>query len=296
MTNAPITLEWKPTGKNGTIYAGARRAGQLLYTDKIDVTRATARDRFITDLAKNCPDIPRADLAAELLRIASDILQPAATPANLPEVDVSRIIRPELFHRAEGSGLSVPIAEMTSTGPTGRWMLYVRWADGRRERRTLGPTIDLPEGGQLWVNPVPSAPSLTQPAGWSAESRRAWLEGQPAPEPAELFEELRNTITFYLDFSPETAEATAALLTVWTIFTYVHPVWSAVPYLSIGGPLGSGKSRVFEVLSRTTFRPMASGNMTAACLFRSLHETGGTLLLDEAERLRDQTPDAGELR
>ncbi|MFH0981188.1 MAG: hypothetical protein V2A79_06600 [Planctomycetota bacterium] len=36
--------------------------------------------------------------------------------------------------------------------------------------------------------------------------------------------------------------------------------------------------------------------MTAACLFRSLHERGGTLLLDEAERLRDGTPDAGEVR
>jgi hypothetical protein len=36
--------------------------------------------------------------------------------------------------------------------------------------------------------------------------------------------------------------------------------------------------------------------MTAPTLFRTLHDTGGTLLLDEAERLRDRTPDAGELR
>jgi hypothetical protein len=36
--------------------------------------------------------------------------------------------------------------------------------------------------------------------------------------------------------------------------------------------------------------------MTAPCLFRTLHENGGVLLLDEAERLRDGTPGAVELR
>jgi hypothetical protein len=36
--------------------------------------------------------------------------------------------------------------------------------------------------------------------------------------------------------------------------------------------------------------------MTAACLFRTLHSQGGVLLLDEAERLRDRTPEAGEIR
>ncbi len=296
MTAAPITLRWKPTGNNGTICAEARREGQLLYTNKIDVTKATARDRFIADLAPICPDLPREDLAAELLRIAGELLQPANRPTDLPEVDISRIVRPELFHRQEGSGLSVAVVEMTTSGPAGRYMLYLRWADGRRERRQLGPTVELPEKGQLWVNPLPSPPSLTQSSGWSAESRRAWLSNEPTPSPAAVINELVKTLHYYLEFNPDTAEATAALLAAWVLFTYIHPAWTAVPYLSIGGPLGSGKSRVFEVLARTVFRPMASGNMTAPCLFRTLHETGGTLLLDEAERLRDQTPDAAELR
>jgi hypothetical protein len=80
------------------------------------------------------------------------------------------------------------------------------------------------------------------------------------------------------------------------MFTYLFPAWSAVPYLSVGGPLGSGKSTLFAVLSRLVFRPLQSSNMTAPCLFRTLHDQGGTLLLDEAERLRDGNPEAGELR
>jgi hypothetical protein len=69
-----------------------------------------------------------------------------------------------------------------------------------------------------------------------------------------------------------------------------------VPYLNIGGPLGSGKSRLFEILGRLVFRPLASSNMTAAALFRTLHAQGGTLLLDEAERLRQtQAPDVADL-
>jgi hypothetical protein len=80
------------------------------------------------------------------------------------------------------------------------------------------------------------------------------------------------------------------------MLSYVFPAWPAVPYLFVGGPLGSGKSRVFEILSRLVFRPLASSNMTAPALFRTLYNQGGVLLLDEAERLKQtNSPDAQEL-
>jgi hypothetical protein len=78
--------------------------------------------------------------------------------------------------------------------------------------------------------------------------------------------------------------------------TYVYPAWDAVPYLFIGGPMGSGKSRVLDVLQRIVFRPLSSSNLTAPALFRTLHAQGGTLLLDEAERLRQSTPDQQEVQ
>ena len=49
------------------------------------------------------------------------------------------------------------------------------------------------------------------------------------------------------------ADTAIATLALWTLFTYIYQVWSAVPYSSIGGPLNSGKTRVFEILTRLAF-------------------------------------------
>lgn len=50
--------------------------------------------------------------------------------------------------------LRLPLATLGER-VAGRWQLYLRWADSQRERRTLGPTIDLPDGGRLYVHPEP---------------------------------------------------------------------------------------------------------------------------------------------
>ena len=70
------------------------------------------------------------------------------------------------------------------------------------------------------------------------------------------------------------------------MFSYFYPAWGAVPYLFVGGPMGSGKTRVLEVLQQLAFRPTKSENVTAPTLFRTLHAHGGVMLYDEAERLR----------
>ena len=52
----------------------------------------------------------------------------------------------------EVSGLAVP--SMTTVGDKvcGRWLLYLRWADGKRERRPMVPALDLPDGRRLFVS------------------------------------------------------------------------------------------------------------------------------------------------
>jgi hypothetical protein len=87
-----------------------------------------------------------------------------------------------------------------------------------------------------------------------------------------------------------------ATLALWTMLTYLYVAWDAVPYLFVTGPAGSGKTRVFELLSRLCFRPLLSSNLSAPALFRTLHDRGGTLLLDEAERLTEGGDDVAELR
>ena len=111
-----------------------------------------------------------------------------------------------------------------------------------------------------------------------------------------MFQRLCKCIAHFIDFPADRASGTASTLALWVMLTYAYPAWPAVPYLYLGGPAGSGKTRVFEVLSRLVFRPLQSSNMTGPALFRTLHSKGGTLLYDEAERLKQSTPDVGEVR
>jgi hypothetical protein len=160
----------------------------------------------------------------------------------------------------------------------------------------LGSIIDLPAGGRLWIHPSPSEPTPTMKPGWSQEARRKWLAGEPAPDPAEVFKGLCARFAHFLDFPKAEAPGVTATLALWAIHTYCYQAWPAVPYLFVSGPLGSGKSRVFEIVGRLVFRPLASSNTTAAALFRTLHTQGGVVLLDEAERLRDvKSPDVAEI-
>ena len=215
----------------------------------------------------------------------------------LPEVDVSQIVRPELFHTPSVSGVAIPVAQIVGDKPVGRWETYLRWhANSRRERCDLAPSIALPDGGQLWVHPTPPEPAVTMRLGWTRESRQSWLQGAEAPNPIELFRRICEQIEHFLEFPADSATAITRTLALWAMFTYLYPAWPAVPYLSIGGQVETGKSTLFRVLSRIVFRPLESSNMTAALLFRTLEERGGTLLLDEAERLKEGTPGVTELR
>jgi hypothetical protein len=212
------------------------------------------------------------------------------------ELDIRRIIRPELFLTAAVAGLGISVARIEEGIARARWMLYLQWKDGKREAVMLSPALPLPDGSQLIVHPIPANTAPSHQAPWSKASRARWLAGAQTPSHYDIFNRLCAIFSDYLDFPPAKASASAILLAVFTMLTYCYPVWDAVPYLYIGGPAGSGKSKIFDLLSRLVFRPLLSSNMTAPLLFRTLHDCGGTLLLDEAERLRESTPDVVEIR
>jgi hypothetical protein len=287
-----IELEYRPVGRNGTCQVAAIIDGKLAHSDKLDPARASARRRFAWTMAEKVPGLDAADVEAELLRISSEVGN------EKPRADAGDILlaRPELGCRPEVSWIAIPTMTMGESGPMGRWVVYLRWADGRREKRPLESGIDLADGRRLWLHPQPAPPVLGQTAGWSTEGRADWLAGEPTPDPAHVFRALCECIAFYLDFQSEVAAGTTATLALWVMLSYAYPAWSAIPYLSVGGPLGSGKTHLFRVLGRMVFRPLPSANLTAPVLFRTLNEVGGTLLFDEAERLRDGSPEAGELR
>ena len=293
MSDNGLTLEWTPKGNNGGGTLTARMGQDVLHLDHGNLARAEFRRKFIGALCKDRQGIERQAVEAELLRLAA---APTRNPETLPpDVGEYAIVRPERFIHRAVSGLAVAERAVEDGRVVGRWALLLRWADGKRESRPLADCLDLPDKSRLWVHPRPGEPLPTMEPGWSLAARRAWVEGAGAPDAAGLFRRLCERIAYFLDLPPEKAPGTLATLGLWSMLSYVYPVFDAVPYLYVGGPLGSGKSRVFEILSRLAFRPRVSSNLTAACLFRTLHQQGGVLLLDEAERLRESTPDVSDI-
>ena len=246
-------------------------------------------------MCQKIPAVQPDDLDAELLRLAdttSTVNAPAVGPV---EIDVSRIVRPEQFFAPEVAGLLVPVVTSLGGDPVSRLMVYLQWSDGKRECRQLDKCLELVDGSRLWVHPIPGEPSMTSTPAWSASARQDWLKGTAGPDPAAVFKVICERIAYYIDLPPDVAAGTVATLALWSILTYCYQAWGAVPYLYVGGPLGSGKSRVIEILARLVFRPMTTSNLTAPALFRTLHDRGGTVFFDEAERLKQSTPDQQEI-
>ncbi len=276
----------------------AMLGGEAVHIDTFDVTKADRRAKFARAVNGKCQAVTPGAVEAALMKVASagrPPANPAPPPAEGYELDVSLVRRPELFHANDVSGVAVPLTVLRDGKPETRWQLYLRWGDGRREARPLAGSVERPDGGRLWLVPTPAAPPVNTPSGWSAESRRGWLKGEPAPNPAALFRDLCEAFADYLEFPEPTAAGSAATLALWTLLCYGYPAWPAVPYLYVGGPVASGKSRVFDILGRLVFRSLASSNLTGPTMFRTLHDRGGVLLYDEAERLRQATPDVQEL-
>ncbi len=296
-----LSLQYSSSGRNGTATVTAWLDGKAIHVDKLDLHKLKDRKRFAAELCDRLPGANRAEVDRGLTEAAAELTETATAElptdaGELPEVDAARIVRAERFITPEVSGLAVPTMVSLGDRTEGRWLLYLRWSDRRRERRTIPQTIELPSGSRLWVHPIPPEPALHSRTGWSGEGRKRWLAGKASPAPADIFQRLYDQVAYFLDPPAAEASGVTSTLALWSLLTYCYPAWPAVPYLYIGGPQGSGKTRTFEVLSRLVFRPLTTSSLTAASLFRTLDANGGTLLLDEAERLRDaRRPEMGEL-
>ena len=293
-----ITFECKQISKTNPtrVVLTVKDGDKTLHVDQLDVSRAEKRTKFIGDLVKKYSGLKEKgdELSQRLIDMANQLLEkPPAGLEKALDVDSSSIVRPHLLFTKVVCGTSVPQIRLVGNKPSGYWLQYLQWADGRRERRDLERRLALAER-DLWLSAMPPEPGITETCQWSQRSRDEWLDGH-TPALDKLMMDLLEAINYFLAFPPSEAEGCLTVLALWTLMSYVYPIWPAVPYLSIGGPLGSGKSRVFDILVNLVFRPTVSSNMTAPCLFRTLDSRGGTLLLDEAERLRSQGPEVAEI-
>ncbi|MEM9701405.1 MAG: DUF3631 domain-containing protein, partial [Planctomycetota bacterium] len=257
--------------------------------------------------------VDRAEGAGELLRWRDDLADRAdaagaadPTAGEPPELDADAVVRPDGFVLPDAAGFVIGRVIQTVAGPRGLNTLHAVTASGSRvvsEVATDGPAagrLDLPGRSPLYVHPVPTAPTPADArnlaGGWSGNGRRAWRAGSADPCPAEMLDRVRGRFIRYLALPAADRDGLSRTLAAWTVATYVASAFNAVPYLHLNGPAGSGKSRAADLLRRMAFRPLFTSSVTGPALFRTLHSRGGTLLLDEAERLGNpRDPAAAEL-
>lgn len=220
--------------------------------------------------------------------------RPADGPAEEPSEHQVSVCRPELFFFEDLAGLLEPTLRIENGIPQPCWMHCLQDADGHRSIQPFAGHIQRPGGGVLVCRVQPGSPSAL-PIAWSTRGRQRWLQGE-TPDAATLFTALREHTLRYVVLPEPTVEPLLDLLALWMVLTYCYLAWPTVPYLRLEGTVGSGKTRLLEVLGRLVRRPLYTSSITAAALIRVLDQQGVTLLLDEAEELHGRSESKQELR
>ncbi len=208
------------------------------------------------------------------------------------QLEEYEIVRPHLFHTPRVSGLICQVPTLESDKLSFELHLVVRFADDRREEMPLPKRLEISKKSSIVFDPLPKNSTRGHEKNWSAGARTRFLSGN-TPKPTRVFKSMTTAITTFIEFPKKVSSRIIEVLGLWVLLTYCYGAWRVVPYLSIGGAKGSGKTTLLEVLDRLVFSPLRSSNLTAPLLFRTLHNEGGTLLFDEAERLRGR--DSNEL-
>ncbi len=80
----------------------------------------------------------------------------------------------------------------SSSGVAGQWLAYILDRGTRRSER-LSPQMNVGESA-IYLDPIPPDPDVTTRLDWSRRSREAWLAGDTAVDPAELFGRLAESL------------------------------------------------------------------------------------------------------
>ncbi len=116
---------------------------------------------------------------------------------------------------------------------------------------------------------------------WSVKGIVSYLNGiDPNPPPDSVLDMLMNTYKGYLELR---RKMDYMLLSLWTIGTYMQPIWYSYPYLLIIGPMRSGKSKILELLEQTAYNPIKAESITESAMFRTIDALAPTILIDESD-------------
>lgn len=293
---APLSLLIEASGRGEKVTVVANLGDDELHRDELNLNRAVDRGRFARVIHDKLPRFTPHDVDSQLLKLRADHQRSIERKADEPtppgkELESLEVTRPELVIRRDFTAMAVPRLIQSRTTFDGVWTLYAK-SNGHRSATELDPSIIIGDR-TVFVHPMPGEPDYHDASElnrWSKSSRESWLKGNATATTWEVLQAVMARIVRYIELptdGEDNAVGYGSTLSLWVMLTYCYPVFAAVPYLYLAGPAGSGKTRTMDLVGRLAFRPTLSSNTTAANLFRSLHARGGTLLLDEAERLKD---------
>ena len=78
------------------------------------------------------------------------------------------------------------------------------------------------------------------------------------------------------------------IVAMYIILTYCPKTFNALPYLLVCGPQASGKTTLSEILHELCCNAKFASEISRAGIYRVLHKQMATLLIDEAEYLRQR--------
>lgn len=137
------------------------------------------------------------------------------------------------------------------------------------------PAGELTESYQLSVNPTPNEHiRLTRQEVLTIDT--SYLQYRPK----DTFEMIRNLLqqSVYFEHS-----STYTMITLWIMGGYVYKLFDQYGYLHFIGDRGTGKTTALDILAACAFNGKLESQSTRAKLVQQVHDTGGTLCLDEFE-------------
>ena len=246
MVERPGTVKLRGMQKalgGGKARVAARRNGETVHLDEIDLATRRARKRFAQGACEKLPAATPGDRGRTAAAGGRTAGGERSRP-DRPSWNCRASPAPSNFTSPKSPGLAVPVVFVDGGKPAGRWRLSPRSAGGRRKVRELSSPVDLSGGGELWTSPRPrqSRPSPRRRAG---RRRRGELgsAGPPRRTRPSCPAAVRARRLLHRP-PPDTSVAATAIAVLWVMLTYGYQAWGAVPYLYVGGPVGSGKSAV----------------------------------------------------
>lgn len=113
------------------------------------------------------------------------------------------------------------------------------------------------------------------------------------PKPCDLFDIYEETYLFLKQHVVLKDEALYDILISWIIASWKSHRLDAVAYIQILGTIETGKTRLLELLNELCYHGIMAVTITPAAISRIIDTYGGTILIDQAEKLLRLTTDTG---